>query len=128
MKARRLFMLNSVVTIGYALAFFAATGPLLAVYGITPSAEGIFMGRWFGVGLLAMGLTTWLTRDAADSSAGRAVARALALSYGVGVALAAWGTLVGPFNQMGWIAVGFNLLLGAGFAAHVRARALSPAN
>ena len=30
--------------------------------------------------------------------------------------LALWGTLDGPFNALGWIAVGLNLLLGAGFA------------
>jgi len=116
MRSRTLFILNSVIAVGYALAFFVATGPLLAMYGISPTPEGTFMARWFGVGLLAMGLTTWLARDAADSPAGRAIGRALAVSYGVGVVVALWGTLFGPFNQLGWIAVGFNALLGAGFA------------
>jgi len=32
------------------------------------------------------------------------------------VVLALWGTLFGPFNALGWIAVGLNLLLGSGFA------------
>jgi hypothetical protein len=73
------------------------------------------MARWFGVGLLAMGLTTWLAREAAELDAGRAIARALSIAYGVGVVLAAWGSLFGPFNALGWIAVGFNLLLGAAF-------------
>ena len=115
MKLRTLFTLNAAVAVGYALAFFLATGSLLAVYGITPSAEGIFMARWFGVGLLAIGLVTWLARDVAESAAGRSIVLALALTYGVGVVLAVWGTLAGPFNQLGWIAVGFNLLLGLGF-------------
>jgi len=112
MKPKTIFVLNAAVTIGYAAAFFIATGPLLAVYGIGPSAEAVFMARWFGVGLLAIGLTTWLTRDFAASTAGRAVAGALVLSYSVGVILAVWGTLGGPFNALGWIAVGFNSLLG----------------
>lgn len=47
---------------------------------------------------------------------GRAVARALAVTYGIGVVLALWGTLFGPFNALGWIAVALNLLLGSGFA------------
>jgi hypothetical protein len=124
MRLRRLFILNSAIAIGYALAFFVATGPLLAVYGIEPNPEGTFMARWFGVGLLAMGLTTWLARDAADSPAGRAIVLALAISYGVGVLVAVWGTLFGPFNQLGWIAVGFNLLLGAAFAySHIKVAA-----
>jgi protein-S-isoprenylcysteine O-methyltransferase Ste14 len=62
-----------------------------------------------------MGLSTWLARDAADSAGGQAVARALAVTYGLGVVLALWGTLFGPFNLLGWIAVGLNLLLGSGF-------------
>jgi hypothetical protein len=74
------------------------------------------MARWFGLGLLAMGLTTWLARDAADSAGGQAIARALAVTYGIGVILALWGTLFGPFNALGWVAVVLNLLLGSGFA------------
>jgi hypothetical protein len=74
------------------------------------------MARWFGVELLAVGLVTWLARDAAESAGGRAVARALAVTYGIGVVLALWGTLLGPFNALGWIAVSLNLFLGAGFA------------
>jgi len=31
------------------------------------------------------------------------------------VVLAVWGTLFGPFNALGWIAVGFNLVLGVAF-------------
>jgi hypothetical protein len=74
------------------------------------------MARWFGVGLLAIGLTTWFARDAAESDGGRAIARALSVTYGIGVFLALWGTLFGPFNALGWIAVTLNLLLGSGFA------------
>jgi hypothetical protein len=116
MRLKHVFIVNAVIAVGYALAFFIAAGPVLAVYGIAPNPEGTFMARWFGVGLLANGLTTWFARDAAESPAGRAVVRALAISYGVGIVLALGGTLFGPFNQLGWIAVGFNLLLSAGFA------------
>jgi hypothetical protein len=85
------------------------------VYGIAPNQEGVYMARWFGVGLLAIGLTTWFASDEAESAAGRAISRALVVAYSVGVALAVWGTLVGPFNVLGWIAVGFNLTLGSAF-------------
>lgn len=122
MSAKSIFILNAVITVGYAIAFLVATGPLLAVYGISPSQEGTYMARWFGVGLLANGLTTWLARDAAETDVGRAIARALAIAYGVGVVLAVWGTISGPFNVLGWIAVGFNLLLGTalGYLAFMR--------
>jgi hypothetical protein len=110
-----LFTLNGVVAVGYALAFFVAAGPLLEVYGISAVDEAVFMARWFGVGLLANGLTTFLARDAAESEAGRAIALALVVSYGLGVVLALWGNLSGQFNALGWMAVALNLLLGLGF-------------
>jgi hypothetical protein len=116
MTRKRLFVLNGAVAAGYGIALLLATDPILDLYGITPNPEGSYMARWFGVGLLAIGLITWLARDAAEDAAGRAIARALTVTYGIGVVLALWGTLFGPFNALGWIAVGLNLLLGSGFA------------
>ncbi len=116
MTLKRVFVLNGVIAGGYGIALLVAADPILDVYGITPNPEGVYMARWFGLGLLAIGLSTWLARDAADAAGGQAVARALAVTYGIGVVLAMWGTLFGPFNVLGWIAVGLNLLLGSGFA------------
>jgi hypothetical protein len=116
MTGKRLFMLNAVIAGGYGIALLTATGPILDLYGITPNPEGVYMARWFGLGLLAMGLTTWLAREAAEDAGGQAIAKALTVTYAIGVALALWGTLFGPFNVLGWIAVGLNLLLGSGFA------------
>ena len=118
MTPKRLFMLNAAVAAGYGVALLVAAGPILDLYGIAPNTEGVYMARWFGLGLLASGLITWLARDAADTEGGQAVARALTVTYGIGVALALWGTLAGPFNALGWIAVALNLLLGTGFASH----------
>jgi hypothetical protein len=116
MTGQRLFTLNGVIAGGYGIALLVATDPILDLYGITPNPEGVYMARWFGLELLAIGLVTWLARDAAASAAGRAIARALAVTYAIGVALALWGTLAGPFNALGWIAVALNLGLGSGFA------------
>jgi hypothetical protein len=116
MTLKRLFVLNAAIAAGYGVALLVATGPILDIYGITPNSEGVYMARWFGLGLLGIGLVTWLARDVADSAGGQAITRALAVTYGIGVLLALWGTLFGPFNALGWIAVGLNLLLGSGFA------------
>jgi Na+-driven multidrug efflux pump len=115
MTLKRLFVLNAAIAAGYGIVLLVAAGPILDVYGIDPNPEAVYMARWFGLELLALGLITWLARDAAESAGGRAVAGALAVTYGIGVVLALWGTLFGPFNALGWIAVSLNLLLGAGF-------------
>ncbi len=101
MTPKRLFVLNGVIAGGYGIALLVAADPILDVYGITPNPEGVYMARWFGLGLLAIGLSTWLARDAADAAGGQAVARALAVTYGIGVVLALWGTLFGPFQRAG---------------------------
>jgi hypothetical protein len=128
MRAKTIFILNALIAAGYGIAFLAAATPLLGVYGIAPNRESTYMARWFGVGLLAIGLTTWFARNEAESTAGQAISRALVFAYGVGVVLAVWGTLFGPFNALGWIAVGFNLMLGVAFGyLAFRRPALSPA-
>jgi hypothetical protein len=116
MTRKRLYMLNAVIAGGYGIALLVATDPILDLYGITPNREAVYMARWFGLGLLAIGLTTWLAREAAEDAGGQAIAQALTVTYAIGVILALWGTLVGPFNALGWIAVSLNLLLGSGFA------------
>jgi hypothetical protein len=116
MTPKRLFVLNAVIAGFYGIALLVLTDPILDIYGIDANPDGVYMARWFGLGLIATGLTTWLARDAADSPGGRAIGRALAVTYGIGVILALGGTLFGPFNALGWVAVGFNLLLGSGFA------------
>jgi hypothetical protein len=115
MTAKRLFIVNGVIAGGYGLALLLITGPILDIYGISPNREATFMARWFGLGLLANGLVTLLSRDAAESTAGRSISLALATTYAIGTVLAAWGTVSGPFNALGWIAVGLNLLLALGF-------------
>jgi hypothetical protein len=116
MTGKRLFTLNGVIAGGYGVALLVAAGPILDVYGITPNPEGVYMARWFGLELLGIGLVTWLARDATASAGGQTIARALTVTYTIGVVLALWGTLFGPFNALGWIAVALNLGLGAGFA------------
>lgn len=71
MTRQRLFVANAVIAGGYGIALLVATDPILDVYGITPNPEGVYMARWFGLELLAIGLTTWLARDAVDSAGGR---------------------------------------------------------
>lgn len=116
MTPRRLFVVNAVIAAFYGVALLAVTDPILDIYGIDANGDGVYMARWFGLGLIATGLTTWFTRDAADTPTGPAIGRALAITYGIGVVLAAWGTVLGPFNALGVVAIGLNLLLGAGFA------------
>jgi impB/mucB/samB family protein/IMS family protein with HHH motif len=100
MTLKRLFVLNGAIAAGYGIALLVAAGPILDLYGITPNPEGAYMARWFGVGLLAIGLTTWSAREAAESAGGQAITRSLTVTYGVGVVRAV-GHPVRPLQRAG---------------------------
>jgi len=80
---KRVFILNSVIAGGYGVVRLVAASPILDLYGISPSPEGAYVARWFGVELFAIGLVTWLVRAATESGGGLAIARALAVTYGI---------------------------------------------
>ena len=84
MTPRRLFVLNAVIAGFYGIALLAVTDPILDIYGIDANADGVYMARWFGLGLIATGLTTWLRKrgSAAISlaSAGRITSRPTTVS------------------------------------------------
>ena len=68
-------------------------------------------------GLLAIGLTTLAGPGRRRVRRGPGDRRALSVSYRIGVVLALWGDARQALQRpLGWIAVGLNLLLGAGFA------------
>ena len=72
MTRRRLFVLNAVIAAGYGIAPLVAAHPDPGRrWHHPPNLEGVYMARWFGVELLAIGLVTWLARNAAESAGGR---------------------------------------------------------
>ena len=42
MTGKRLFVLNAVIAAGYSIALLVAAHPILDVYGITPTYEGVY--------------------------------------------------------------------------------------
>ncbi len=59
-----------------------------------------------------LGLLTWLTRDAADSATGRAIALALAIAY---LVASVFGQLSDVLNLLGWMPVAIQVVFAVGF-------------
>ncbi len=116
MKLNTLLVINAVVALVYAISLLVIPATLQGVYGIDSNASAQLMARFFGVGLVAVGLLSWLVRNSTDSSTQRAVILALLISYAVGVIVSLLGTLSGVMNAVGWSGVIIYLLLGLGFA------------
>jgi hypothetical protein len=105
---------SAVIAVAFGLAFVLASGPSLALYGITLDRPGALMTQFFGAALIGIGIINWSARTAPDG--GRAVILGNLVGDAIGFAVALTAELGGVANALGWLTVGLYLLLGAGFA------------
>ena len=116
MKFSTLLISNAIVALVYAIGLLLAPTALLALYGMTSGPSEQLMARFFGVGLVSVGLLTWFARGITDPSTHRAIVLAQLIANVVGLIVAALGTLSSVMNVIGWSAVAIYLLLGLGYA------------
>ncbi|MCK4983899.1 MAG: hypothetical protein KAS40_00170 [Desulfobacterales bacterium] len=117
MKLKHLFIINAIIALGYALGELFVPETLGSIYGFedTANPELMLTARYFGWGLLAVGLICALAANTPPSEAKQAIVKALFIAQIVGVAVSLMGTINGVFNAMGWSAVIIYLFLAAGY-------------
>jgi hypothetical protein len=115
MKLNTLLTINAVVILVYAVGALFIPATMLMMYGMTPGAGEQLMTRFFGVSMLALGLLSWLARNATDAIARRAVILAFLVFDTAGAVVSAQGTLSGVMSPLGWQVVAIFLMLLLGF-------------
>ncbi len=117
MKLKHLFIINAIIALGYALGELFVPETLGSIYGFkdTANPELMLTARYFGWGLLAVGLICALAANTPPSEAKQAIVKALFIAQIVGVAVSLMGTINGVFNAMGWSAVIIYLFMAAGY-------------
>jgi hypothetical protein len=117
MKLKHLFIINAIIALAYALGELLIPQTIFSLYFVTetPTAEAILMARYFGWGLLAVGLICAFAANAPPSEAKKAIVKALFIADVVGLIVSLMGTLGGTFNAFGWSAVIIYVFLAAGF-------------
>ncbi len=117
MKLKHLFIINAILALGYALAMLFTPETMVSIYYInnTPIAEVLLSLRYFGVGLLSIGLITAFAANAPQSEAKQAIVRASFIANVVGVIVSLMGIFSGTHTTFGWSAVGIYGFLAAGF-------------
>jgi hypothetical protein len=116
MKLKSLFVANTVVSIPFGIGSVLAPHLFLALFGATLRPAGALMTQYGGAWLIGIGLLTWLTRNAAQSEAGRAIALALLAAYLTALAASVLGQLAGVLNVLGWMPVLIQAFFSAAFA------------
>jgi len=100
----------------FGVAFVVASGPLLAIYGITLDKAGTLVAQLFGALLIGLAVLNWFARNVTDPEARQAVVFGNLAGDVVGFVVILIGQLAGIANALGWLNVGLYLLLALGFA------------
>jgi len=106
MKLKHLLVINAIIALAYALGELFVPATVSSIYGFkdTANPELLLTSRYFGWGLLAVGLICALAANTPASDAKQAIVKALFFAQIVGLIVSLMGTLSGVFSAMGWSA------------------------
>ena len=116
MKLSVLFIITAIVAIVFGVVFVIIPGPVYSLYGIESNMMLNYMGQLFGAALIAVGLIAWLSRNATDSDARKAIIFSFFIADTIGFVIALIGQLNQVVNALGWLTVIIYFLLALGFA------------
>jgi hypothetical protein len=115
-KLNNLLVVAAVIAAVFGVAFVLASGPLLAVYGITLDKAGTLVAQLFGALLIGFAVLNWFARNVTDPDARQAVVFGNLAGDVIGFVVILIGQLAGITNAVGWSSVAIYLLLAVGFA------------
>ncbi len=115
MKLKVLFIITAIIAIVFGVVFVIIPAQVYSLYGIESGAGLNYMGQLFGAALIAIGLISWHSRNAADSDARKAIILAFFIADGIGFVVALIGQLNDVVGSLGWLTVAIYFLLSLGF-------------
>jgi len=116
MKIKGLFIITAVIAVVFGVVFVIIPGPVYSLYGIESNMMLNYMGQLFGAALIAIGLISWQSRNAADSDARKAIIYSFFIGDTIGFVVALIGQLNEVVNAVGWTTVIIYFLLALSFA------------
>lgn len=115
MNLRTLYIINTVVSLGFALGFFLMSPFLLGLMGIQDTAEARTLAQLIAVELVVGGVTTLLARDVTDPGATRAINTGNFLAGALGTVVALRATLSGVMGWFGYVVTAVYLFIAVAF-------------
>jgi hypothetical protein len=115
-KLSNLLVVAAALGAVFGVAFVVASGPLLAIYGITLDKAGTLVAQLFGAALISLAVVNWLARKVTEPAARQAIVLGNLAGDVVGFVVILLGQLAGIANTLGWSNVAIYLLLTLGFA------------
>ena len=115
MKLRNLYLLNTVISLGFALGFFLLTAFLLGLMGLENTAVTRLLARLIAVELVVGGVTTLLAHDMTDPKAIGAINTANFMAGVLGAIIAFGATFSGVMSWFGWVVTAVYLFIAVAF-------------
>ena len=115
MNLRNLYLLNTVVSLGFALGFFLMGPFLLGLMGLDVSPATRTLAQLVGVELVVGGVTTLLARDVTDAKATAAINTGNFLAGVIGTVVSLVATLGGVMGWFGWVVTAVYLFIAVAF-------------
>jgi hypothetical protein len=114
---KMLVTISAAVCFGPAMLLLVMPGTLMAVYGLTLDAGGMFLGRVLGAVLVGLAIVFWRARSTREGELVRAAVWAGLLHNALLVIVILAGVLSGAIIWTGWPAAGLHVILAIGFVA-----------
>lgn len=115
MKLRNLYLLNTIVSLGFALGFLVLSSFLLGLFGMEDTPDTRTLGQLIAVELVVGGVTTWLARDVTDPKATGAINTGNFIAGVLGTVIALLATLSGVMGWFGYVVTAVYLFIAVAF-------------
>ena len=115
MNLRNLYLLNTIVSLGFALGFLLLSPFLLGLFGMDVTPDARTLGQLIAVELVVGGVTTLLARDVTDAKATSAINTGNFVAGLIGTVIALLATLSGVMGWFGWVVTAVYLFIAVAF-------------
>ncbi len=101
----------------FGLLFVVVPDAAISLFGGRLDALSSLLVRQFGGVILGIAIFDWMLRLHEERSVRRAVVAANATAFAVVATVAAYATVTGTINSLGWVVAVFHAVVAAGLAA-----------
>ena len=115
MNLRNLYLVNTVVSLGFALGFLLMGPLLLGLFGMDNTADARTLGQLIAVELVVGGVITLLARDVTDAKALTAINTGNFVAGLIGTMIALLATLSGVMGWFGYVVTAVYLFIAVAF-------------
>ena len=115
MNLRNLYLLNTIISLGFALGFLLISPFLLGLLGMEDTPEARTLAQLVAVELVVGGVTTLLARDVTDAKATSAINTGNFLAGLLGTVIALRATLTGVMGWFGYVVTAVYLFVAVAF-------------